>query len=204
MVEIGWRLALFSVLFILFSAAALAAVNCNPPANGDWIFNASNSTLVCDDGSAVVLNGSLILLDNATVTFANGTALNATSIQLSNGSSSLLFVNGSATNATLVMSAGSAVGAFLTLAAGSSVYDSSYARLVQGNVSVNVSGSSLYTGAGNVTLAAINATAAPSYVLLDLTADGTIRNGQLTLSLTPYTGLVAGTYSGTYGFGVLG
>ncbi len=170
-----------------------------------WAFSQSYDGLFLPAGTwtlnVTASNGSVVRSS-----VANLISIPAIRTTLVSASSQSATIGGSAIGFTFNVTtkgAGSKVGAFVTLTDGSNVYDSSYAQLVQGNVSVNVSGSSLYTGAGNVTLAAINATP-PSYVLLNLTADGTIRNGQLTLSLTPYSGLVAGTYGGTYGFGVFG
>jgi len=96
------------VLFLVALVPAYAATNCAPPINGDWTFNSTNSTLVCDNGTAIVLNGSLYLYDNATATFANGTNLTATTVVVANTSVSLTFANSTALNATLNLSAGNA------------------------------------------------------------------------------------------------
>ncbi len=97
--------------------------------------------------------------------------------------------------------AGSVVKAFLNLTDGALTFNSHYARLVGTSQNATVSSSGSYAGAGNVTLPAISSW--PSYVALNLSQAG-LYNDALTLSLTPYEGLSAGTYSGSYGFGVFG
>jgi hypothetical protein len=108
---------------------------------------------------------------------------------------------------TTVKSAGSVVEAYLLLASGPYTFDAgNYARLssLATNLSVAVSGKGDYTGAGNVTIPVITSRATPSYVTMNLTASGQIRQDTLTLTLTPYNSLVPGTYKGSYGFGVFG
>gem|GEM_PF-3455913 len=101
-------------------------------------------------------------------------------------------------------SAGSTVKAFLALSNGGNTFLPAYARLSDGSKTVTVSGSVDYSGnPGNVTIDDI--AAVPSYVTMPL-ADvaAQIKNEQLTLTIQPYEGLVPGTYTGSYGFGIFG
>jgi len=100
---------LVPVIFLLVVASALAAVNCSPPSGQDWIFNSSNSTLVCDNGTAIDLGAySLILNDNATATFTNGTNLTATQVLVNSTNASFHANESSTVTATLNITAGNA------------------------------------------------------------------------------------------------
>lgn len=126
---------------------------------------------------------------------------------LSSTSSQTATIGGSAVAFTFAITtkgAGSVVKAYLNLTNGALVFNNAYVKLQNDSDNVSVSQYGNYTGSGNVTLPAIALAAIPSYVELDLTTQGGIYQDQLTLAITPYNGLSAGTYAGSYGFGVFG
>ncbi len=156
---------------------------------GDWTLNVTAT----DRYNNTASNATVITSVPAILATLTGAASKSATI----GGSDVTF-----TFNVTVKSAGSVVKAFLNLTSGALVYDATHAALANGSTTVDVSGSPTYTGAGNVTLAPT--TYWPAHVLLNLTATGEVRQGAVNLSLTPYSGLVAGTYAGTYGFGVFG
>ncbi len=97
------------VLFVLLAPSVFAAVNCDWPGGADWIFNSTNSTLLCDNGTAINLGSYALILDeNASVTFTNGTDLTAANITVRSGEANILFENDSIAFAPLLLSAGNA------------------------------------------------------------------------------------------------
>jgi len=88
---------------------------------------------------------------------------------------------------------------FMNLTSGANVFNTVYAKVKNSaNNETNISGSFDYSGASTYTLPAITSGYLPSYVLY---STGIYRDN-LTLVITPYTGLSAGSYSGSYGWGL--
>jgi hypothetical protein len=122
---------------------------------------------------------------------------------VSGGTSGSTSISGSNLTFTFnvsVKGAGTIVAAYLNLTTGSASYNANNARLSNGTHLVPVGQGSGYTGAGNVTLPGTNST--PGYVEMDVSGD--IFDDQLSLIIVPYAGLIPGTYTGSYGFGVFG
>ncbi|MBR9693274.1 hypothetical protein GOV07_05105, partial [Candidatus Woesearchaeota archaeon] len=101
---------------------------------------------------------------------------------------------------TVKSGAGSKVAAFLDLDNLGSPFNIAFARLTGNSQNASVSEVTSYAGAGNITLGA--ASGIPSYVEMDISND--LKSSRLILTITPYPQLIPGTYTGSYGFGVIG
>ena len=87
---------------------------------------------------------------------------------------------------------------FMNLTSGANTYDVSYASIgINNSVRKDVSGYPSYAGAEALTLPAISS--APGYAGV---TSGIYQYSATTLRLTPYSGMSAGTYTGSYGWGL--
>ncbi|HHE36362.1 MAG TPA: hypothetical protein ENL16_00935 [Candidatus Woesearchaeota archaeon] len=86
---------------------------------------------------------------------------------------------------------------YMNLSSGSNTYDVSYASIGNSSTRKNISGASSYAGAEAFVLP--NISNAPAYAMI---TTGLYRYNHTTLRITPYSGLSAGTYTGSYGWGL--
>ena len=86
---------------------------------------------------------------------------------------------------------------FMNLTSGVNVYDINYAKIGNSTERLNISNSLTYSNAQNFNLSVLSASEMPQYGMYNM-----IYAGNVSLFLTPYTGLSAGVYYGSYGWGL--
>lgn len=184
-----------------------------------WSLNSSNATELNDSDYAFQYSFNSIYLPAGTwtlnVTADNGTvqrsvthtymsipAMTTTLTSAGSQSATINGANATFTFALFIKSAGDTIKSYINLTNGAQEYNTGFARLSNGSVLVATTPETDYSNAGNVTLQGI--TSEPDYVTMNLVATGLVRAGNLTLILQPYSTLVPGTYTGSYGFGAFG
>lgn len=95
------------------------------------------------------------------------------------------------------------VKSYLTLTNGDYSFNPSRAQLNNGTNNFDVSGSGDYSGAQSATIQLIEDSALPSYINMTASQLGEIyQDVNMRLILEPYSGISAGEYTGSYGFGL--
>ncbi|MFH0870210.1 MAG: right-handed parallel beta-helix repeat-containing protein [archaeon] len=86
---------------------------------------------------------------------------------------------------------------FMNLTSGVNIYDISYAKIGNDTARLNISNSFTYANAQTFNMSLFSASEMPQYNMYSQ-----IYAGNVSLFITPYTGLSAGAYSGSYGWGL--